>query len=136
MDQMPMPQPQRIKKRRIFQAAAHNGRKFVAAGMVMQVIANQQATQMRVGFTTTKKLGNAVVRNRIRRRLREICRLVLPKAGLNGYDYVIIGRKGSLERPFDLLLKDLKYLLGQFKKSIKEKADTDTNSMKKGDRKE
>lgn len=118
---MPQPQPQRIKKRRIFQAATHNGRKFVAHSMVLQTLPDMGSSQMRVGFTTTKKLGNAVIRNRIRRRLKEACRFVLPIEGINGYHYVIIGRKAALDRNFELLMKDLKYLICQFKKSLVEK---------------
>lgn len=117
MDKMPIPQPDRIKKRRIFLSAAHNGRKFVASSMVLQVVVNNQSEKMRVGFTTTKKLGIAVIRNRIRRRLKEVSRFVLPVEGMKGYDYVIIGRKAALDCPFDILIRDLQYLLQQFKMS-------------------
>ena len=62
----------------------------------------------RVGFTVTKKLGNAVVRNRIRRRLREAARQTFPDYGASGHDYVFIARKGALTRPFTELLDDMK----------------------------
>lgn len=66
---------------------------------------------MRTGFTATKKVGNAVVRNRAKRRLREAARLLLPDHGLPGHDYVFIARAGTLERPWAGLLDDVKAAL-------------------------
>ncbi len=63
---------------------------------------------MRVGFTVTKKIGNAVCRNRIKRRFREAARQVLPELGRPGTDYVLIARPGAADRPFDALLDDLR----------------------------
>jgi ribonuclease P protein component len=66
----------------------------------------------RVGFTCSKKVGNAVARNRAKRRLREIARAVLPEMAQPGWDYVLVGRKDSTAaRPFDLLLSDLRVAL-------------------------
>lgn len=61
----------------------------------------------RVGFTVTKKIGNAVVRNRMKRRLRALARDALPLAGLAGCDHVLIGRAGGIERDFATLRLDL-----------------------------
>jgi ribonuclease P protein component len=68
---------------------------------------------MRLGLTVSKKVGNAVVRNRMKRRFRELARAVLPASGIAGADYVLIGRNGGIERPFDQLAADLKRALGK-----------------------
>lgn len=62
---------------------------------------------MRLGITVTKKIGNAVVRNRMKRRFRALAREVLPEAGRVGSDHVLIGRAGGVERDFDLLRAEL-----------------------------
>ena len=68
---------------------------------------------MRVGFTVTKKIGNAVVRNRMKRRLRALAREVMPKAGTPGADHVVIGRSDGIERDYDALRRDLAKALGK-----------------------
>ena len=65
-----------------------------------------------MGFTCSKKVGNAVARNRAKRRLREIARHVLPEHGVPGWDYVLIGRPEiTATRPFQVLLDDLRQAL-------------------------
>jgi len=65
-------------------------------------------TPIRVGFTCSKKVGNAVARNRAKRRLREVARQVLPDHGQPGWDYVLIGRRdATATRPFDQMCADL-----------------------------
>lgn len=68
---------------------------------------------MRLGLTVSKKVGNAVVRNRMRRRLRELARAILPAAGIAGADHVLIGRAGGIERPFADLAGDLERALAR-----------------------
>jgi ribonuclease P protein component len=66
---------------------------------------------MRVGFTASRKVGNAVTRNRAKRRLREAAANVLPRHGRQGTDYVLIARAGTAERPFPALIADLQSAL-------------------------
>jgi len=68
---------------------------------------------MRVGFTVTRKIGNAVVRNRMKRRFRALARDLLPTYGIAGADHVLIGRSGGIERDFGQLAEELKRALGK-----------------------
>ncbi len=67
----------------------------------------------RFGITVTKRIGNAVVRNRMKRRLRELLRAVLPLAGLPDHDHVVIGREGGIERDFTRLHEELSAALAR-----------------------
>ena len=66
---------------------------------------------MRIGFTVTKKIGNAVVRNRMKRRFRALARETLPDHGIAGADHVLIGRAGGIERDYASLAAELKRAL-------------------------
>ena len=77
-------------------------------GFILQVRARDDGdSMMRVGYTVTKKIGNAVVRNRMKRRLRALARELLPEAGVRGADHVLIGRNGGIERDFAVLRTEL-----------------------------
>ena len=67
----------------------------------------------RYGITVTKKIGNAVVRNRMKRRFRELLRQALPEYGLADHDHVLIGREGGIERDFAKLGEELQLALGR-----------------------
>ncbi len=122
-----------LKKRADF-LRARNGRYYATGGLVLQAskvparksLRHEETTvglivdasghgheqrcpsgYVRFGFTATKKLGNAVIRNRIKRRLREAVRQIAPQKAHTGYEYVLIGRKSTLKRPFSSLLRDL-----------------------------
>jgi len=103
---------QTLKKRTDFLAAAR-ARKQVTPGFVLQGRANG-STEIRVGFTASKKVGNAVARNRAKRRLRALAREALPQAGQPGWDYVLIARKGeTATRSFDQMQRDLAQALSR-----------------------
>ena len=94
----------RIRRRADFLAATR-GRKASGAAFVLQVRSRADGRPPRIGFTVTKKIGNAVERNRVRRRLREMVR----KSGVAaqaGHDYVVIGRRAALAVPFTQMLED------------------------------
>ena len=74
---------------------------------------NRAETRLRVGITVSRKVGNAVARNRARRRLRAVARETLPGQAMPGHDYVLIGRKATLSRPYDALRGDLEGALAK-----------------------
>ena len=81
---------------------------MLTPGFILLVRDRQDADPlMRVGFTVTKKIGNAVVRNRMKRRFRALAREVVPAKGFAGADHVMIGRASGIERDFTLLRTEL-----------------------------
>jgi ribonuclease P protein component len=88
--------------------AANAAKRRATAGFVLLVRdrADGDAT-MRVGFTVTKKIGNAVVRNRMKRRLRALARDVIVPCGAAGCDHILIGRAGGVERGYAALKSEL-----------------------------
>ena len=101
-----------VRTRRSDFLAANRGTRIARAGFVL--LANPNGgEQMRYGITVTKKIGNAVVRNRMKRRFRALLREVLPGLGLPGTDHVLIGREGGVERDFALLREELVAALGR-----------------------
>ncbi|MBI1245203.1 MAG: ribonuclease P protein component [Alphaproteobacteria bacterium] len=98
---------ERLKTRSQFLAVAATRRKWAADGLVLQARAREDGTShIGIGFTATKKVGNAVVRNRSRRRLKEAARVALGRAGIAGYDYVAIARAATQDIAFDRLVAD------------------------------
>ncbi len=103
----PPARPGRLKRRAEFLRVAAKGRKTPAPGLVLQALARPDNAPVRLGFTVTKKVGNAVIRNRTRRRLREAARLLLRDHPAAGADLVLVGRDTTRTRPFLLLIDDL-----------------------------
>jgi ribonuclease P protein component len=107
------PAQQRLRKRAEFLRVASTGRRAAVHGLVLQMLARSDNAPARLGFTVTKKIGNAVARNRTRRRLREAARLLLRDHPLAGVDLVLIGRDGTRGRDFADLMDDLRRALGK-----------------------
>jgi ribonuclease P protein component len=102
---------ERLKKRSEFLACAQAPSCAKGAVVIQARPRSEGDTLVRVGFTATKRIGGAVVRNRAKRRMREAARLILPQLGLPGTDYVFIARGGMTTRPWARLLDDVKSAL-------------------------
>jgi len=111
-----------LSKRADFLRAARGIRKVVGA-LTLEVCptpaADAKPGMLRVGFTASKKVGNAVVRNRCKRRLREAARALLPLYGRHGHDYVLVARATTLNRPYAALLDDLAQALRKASPKLK-----------------
>ena len=95
-----------IKSSKDFQNAK-NGQFFRSTSFLLQAIQNDSMGVTRVGYTVSKQNGNAVNRNRIKRRLRSVSNLIFEKHGKKNWNYVIIGKKNTLIVDFQSLIKEL-----------------------------
>ena len=103
--------PGRLTRRAEFLRAAAKGRKAPMPGLVLQALPREDEGPVRLGFTVTKKIGNAVIRNRTRRRLKEAARLVMAEQPVSGVDLVLVGREATRRRSFAALQEDLRRAL-------------------------
>lgn len=133
----------RLRHRRDFLRVQKRGQKWAMPGLVLQ--ARQRSPEehtpesifkgnpmLRVGFTVSKRVGNAVVRNRAKRRLRAAVQQLLPVHGREDYDIVVIGRATTPDRPFVSLVKDLKVALkklGAYKVTDSTPLNTQANTQ-------
>ena len=105
----------KLRKRPQFLKVTANGRKWITPGFILQVRPHNREEinivayeNVRVGYTVSKSVGNAVVRNRVKRRLRSlVSNVLLPYANYN-MDCVLIGRKNAFDRPFEYMVSDMK----------------------------
>jgi len=105
---------QRLKRRSEFLRVAGARRKWAAPGLVLQARRRpEDGGAPRVGFTASRKVGGAVARNRARRRLRALAEKVMAVHARNGFDFVLIARRTTINRPFAVLLDDLETALKQ-----------------------
>lgn len=116
----------RLLKRADFLRVAGNRLKWAAPGLILQAAPTPAGlvrdAHVRVGFTTSKKVGIAVERNRARRRLRAAVDEVFPSDADAGWDYVVIGRRETIARPYSLLLQDLRTALKRVRPSASKQA--------------
>ncbi|MFL2780839.1 MAG: ribonuclease P protein component [Rhodospirillales bacterium] len=108
----------KIKKRADFLKASKADFKYIAPSVIVQAREHTNgeikmigSLTSRVGFTVSKKVGNSVIRNLIKRRLRAAARSLMPKYSMPNHDIVIIGRKKTIEKTFTEILTDLKKAL-------------------------
>lgn len=114
--------PAVVKKRRDFLAAAASGKKCGTKGLLLQIRAHDPAApdsgskkiptpSQRFGLTASKRVGNAVRRNRAKRRLRALANAILPVEARSDCDYILVARPETVTRAFDDLRGDLRYAL-------------------------
>ena len=123
-----------LRVRREFLAVA-KGEKQVRQGLVLQARPRKpdnriNAAAIRFGLTATKKIGNAVIRNRTRRRLRALAHEILSAHGQAGYDYVLIGRAATKHRTWEGLRTDLRSALKKVHKAEPKKAESEKAGSK------
>lgn len=97
----------RLKRRPEYLRVAGSGLKAAAPGLVLQARKRDEAGDMCVGFTASRRVGGAVARNRAKRRLKAVAEEVMPSTAAPGCDYVLIARRATLHRPYGALLGDL-----------------------------
>ena len=109
-----------LKHRSQFRRVAKTQLKYVAPSLIVQTMKRRDnhnnkllEDDIRIGFTVSKKVGNAVHRNRTRRRLKAVAREILPTHGKKGHDLVLIGRVKTRKLPYSTLVSDLKLALGK-----------------------
>jgi ribonuclease P protein component len=104
-----------LKTRADFLRVAATRRRAVALGLILQAARRPEGSGcvalVRVGFTASRKVGNAVTRNRAKRRLRSAAASILLGEGKPGTDYVLIARASTVDRPYDALIADLEAAL-------------------------
>ncbi len=125
--QEPTPDPSlkldHLRTRADFQRLTRSRRKHATRGLVLQVAPQPEGritTQPRIGYTASKKVGNAVTRNRVKRRLRALAREVLQPKVQPSLDYVLVGRHTTITRPWSRLVQDLETAIERTQRNPKQ----------------
>lgn len=108
-----------LKNRADFLKISKAGKSFACHSFILAGIKSENNGAIRIGFTVSSKNGNAVDRNRIKRRLRAICVMVFPKLGQENFDYVLIARKSALKAHFTKMIAELEVALDKIHKKSK-----------------
>lgn len=103
----------RLLKRPNYVGVAGSGRRWVTPSVIVQAKPGNADRTARLGFTASKKVGNAVARSRARRRLKEAARLSLPDVAPQGWDIVLVARQAALDYPFEKMQADLRWALAK-----------------------
>jgi len=116
----------RLKKRPEFLRVAGKGRKTVSPGVVLQGLRRDRIDDpddaaIRFGLTASRKVGGAVERNRAKRRLRAAAQQLLPQGGEPGWDYVLVARAATVERPWPALVGDVETALRRLSTSRRDR---------------
>ncbi|MBL4603114.1 MAG: ribonuclease P protein component [Emcibacteraceae bacterium] len=115
-----------LRKRSDFLRVAAVRKKWITPGMIIQVspMPDDVKSDIRVGYTASKKVGNAVIRNRAKRRMREVTRQIMAKNACDNHDYVIIARREINDIPFKELIRDLKWSLKRLHDGLEKKRNS------------
>lgn len=109
-----------IKNRSDFLSIQSKGKKWVSHGLILQTAPND-LEQKRIGYTVSKRVDkSAVKRNRIKRRLRAVAAEILPEFAIGNQDYILVGRPATATRPYDALVKDLRWCLKKMQLEVTE----------------
>ena len=120
-----------IKKRKDFIKVAQHGQKVIQSSLILQAAFNFSlpVNSYEIGYTATKKLGKAHVRNRTKRRLRAIARELLPRQHLSQVQYILIGRYNTATCPFDKLQTDMQYAISKINNSLQKEISQDEKNI-------
>lgn len=122
-----------IKKRKDFVKVAQKGQKVIQSSLILQAAFNFNCLHdsFEVGYTATKKLGKAHIRNRTKRRLRAIVQELLPSNHLSQVQYVVIGRYNTASCAFDKLRTDMQYALKKIHKLLQNETSSHEKNLQK-----
>lgn len=123
----------RITARADYLAVGKTGRRWVTPSFIVQAQPGQQNCPAKVGFTVSKKVGNAVKRSRARRRLKEAARVAFPGHAPGGWSFVLIGRTAAIDFPFEKMVTDMQWALAKLAANADLQSSGKNRKAKSGD---